>query len=64
MEKKSTFPKKSPTPDFGSFALEIWPKNTTNFRAFGGQEGESKSAQGSVTLRNSTDDRNNGGHTP
>ena len=32
MEKKSTFPKKSPTPDFGSFALEIWPKNTTNFR--------------------------------
>ena len=34
-------PKNPKSPDFGPFALENWPKNTTNFpAAFGGQKGE------------------------
>ena len=33
-------PKMVQIPDFGPFALEIWPKNTTKFpAAFGGQKG-------------------------
>ena len=33
-------PKISEIPDFGRFALGIWPKNTTKFSAaFGGQKG-------------------------
>ena len=45
-------PEKPKSPDFGPFALEIWPKNTTNFpAAFGGQKGAKQGGK----PRNTTD---------
>ena len=53
--KGGGFIKRSKSPDFGPFALEIWPKNTTNFpAAFGGQKGAKQGGTGKNT-RNITD---------
>ena len=48
-------PKISEIPDFGRFALGIWPKNTTKFSAaFGGQKG-AKQGGGGKNPKNTTD---------
>ena len=44
-------PEKPKSPDFGPFALEIWPKNTTNFPAAKGGQKAAKQGGGKAEER-------------